>query len=395
MKLENDILEKSNIPIIPSKLNEKEHKLFIKYTTNNNYKYTYELLNTLCNNSKSKNKISLFHKSLKCLLKILYNLNNNDNLIEFDLLVLTSFYLGLKLNELRTKIPKIKKLKEIYPKKYHDYDQKKIKNAEIICIKLLDYNIDILTSYDCLAKLLYDNNSMFSLALKELENMLKNNILDFVSMSPMEIANHCISKSKKLCQRGHYMHPSVLIKEYNRNNEQLKKSNNDEESYTSKITSVIRRLRHPNLLSCEKIDSNSKNTNNDNTSISNSNSNNKYTKKHTNSIYNCSYKILRKLSNVNKQPSFSNINSFSDFKNNINFNVNTYVIGKKLYENNITNTNKKSSVLFKSSIFPNLNKNKEEKENYSNTNLLNRNKDINCTGYHNKVIMIGQKKLFD
>ena len=411
MKIENQF-QKSNIPIIPQKFNEKEHKLILKYTTtmNNNYKYTYELLNTLCINSKSKNKTSLFHKSLQCLLRLLYNLNNNENIIEFDLLVLCSFYLGLKLNELRTKIPKIRKLKEIYPKKYQNYDPLKIKCAELLCIKLLDYNIDILTSYDCLLYLLYnnnnsnnDNNKIFSLALKELENIIKNNIGEYIVMAPMEMAERCILKAQNISQSG-YMHPSVLIKEYsnNKNNEQLKKVNTYDNnyninSYVKKVSCTIKRLRHPALFSCQKYDSNSRNNSNNNDNYNNE-SNSKYNKKHTNSIYNCSFKILRKLSDVNKTSFSSNITSFNDFKNSMNLNVNTCTIGKKIYEKNITNiisTTKKSSALFKSAILSNSNKNKEEKEN-SNTNLLlNKNKDINCLGYHNRVIMIGQKKLFD
>ena len=66
MKNENELFEKSNIPIIKSKFFEHDHKTFIKYTSNDNFKYIHELLNILSNNCKSKNKISLFHKSMKC-----------------------------------------------------------------------------------------------------------------------------------------------------------------------------------------------------------------------------------------------------------------------------------------------------------------------------------------
>ena len=77
MKNHNELYEKSNFPIIPQKYIEENHKILIKYTTKENYKYTYETLKLLCNNSKSKNEISLFHKSMKCLLKVLFNLYNN------------------------------------------------------------------------------------------------------------------------------------------------------------------------------------------------------------------------------------------------------------------------------------------------------------------------------
>ena len=52
MKKDIDLYEKSNFPIIPQKYIEQEHKIFIKYTTNENYIYSLETLKILCNNSK-------------------------------------------------------------------------------------------------------------------------------------------------------------------------------------------------------------------------------------------------------------------------------------------------------------------------------------------------------
>ena len=392
MKNENKLFEKSNIPIIQVKSLEQEHKTFIKYTSNDNYNYAYELLNTLCNYSKSKNKISLFHKSLNIFLKILYNLNNNESIIDYDLLIFTCFYIGLKLNEIRTKVPKIKKLKEIYPEKYKNYETENIRQSEIICIKLLDYNINILTSYDCLLYLLNndDNNNinLYDSAMNQLERTIKNNILDCLSKPPLEIAEYCICKAKKTCH--YYIHPSTLIKEYNKNkNENYKKSksddNNDSNYY---ITTTITKIKHSNTLSYDKVAINYNKTNND---IKNNNN-----QIQTNSIYNCSFKILKRLSDVSTS-NISNNNLFSELKKSINFNVKKSIIGKRIYENNMKSS--KKSNLFKSAIFQKSNNSKEEKENFYNTNLLfNRTKDINCINrsrnYYNKVIMIGQKKLF-
>ena len=197
MNIENDLIEKANISIIPSKFNEQEHKTFIEYTTEENYKYAYDILTILTNNSKSKNKVSLFHKSIKCLLKVIYNLYNIENPFDYDLLILSCFFIGLKLNELRTEVPKIKKLKEIYPEKCQNYGQKSIRQTELICIKLLNYDIDIKTSYDYLFNLLYNNENLFDSACKELENITKNNIMDFISKPPLDIAYYCISKVKR------------------------------------------------------------------------------------------------------------------------------------------------------------------------------------------------------
>lgn len=388
MKNDNEFFEKSNIPITPQKYIEEEHKIFIKYTTNENYKYAYEELKILCNNSKSKNKISLFHKSLKCLLKILFYSYNNEYIKDYDLLILTCFYLGLKLNELRTKVPKIKKIKEIIPEKYNNYTSNNIKQAEVICIIILDYNIDILTSYDCFVNLLHDNNVLFQSALSLLEKLIKNNLFDFISRPPMEIARRCISKANRL--KYYYIHPSLLIKEYNKSKNENKNSLILDESFTNQTASNASKMKHSYIFSSEKIITASNN-------ITNEKSENifRIQKNSLNSIYNCSFKVLKKLSNVNKT-NYKNLNTFYDIKNSMNLNLKKSIIGKKLYENNLKTSNKKSNLLFRSAFFASTNNGKEEKENYYNSNLLyNRNKEINCGGKYNKAFRVGKKKLFD
>ena len=376
MKNQIELFEKSNIPLIPSKISKYGHKVFIKYTSGYYYKYIYEQLNILCINSKSINKNSLFYKSLKCLLKILYNSHNYEYILDLDLLILSSFYLGLKLNELITKVPKIKKLKEIYLEKYRNYEPQNIKKAEIICIKLLDYNIDILTAYDCLAFLLNDNNYLFDLTLKELDDEIKNNLFNYMQRPPMEIANDCISKAKSFNFSEYYIHPSIVLKEYNTNKEKKKNSKNRVQLATS-----YKKGKYLNRLSKEEIKC----------------STNESYRKPSNSIYNCSFKILRKLSNVSEtnQSNNLNINSISEIKSNFNLDISRSILGKKLYENDMYNSNRKPNMILKSLIYQSTNKNKEEKENYSNTNLLqHRNKDINCIRKRNKVIMVEKRQLF-
>lgn len=376
MKNQIELLEKSNIPIIPSKIRKYDHKIFIKYTSNYYYKYIYEQLNILCINSKTINKNSLFYKSLKCLLKIIYNSHNYEYILDLDLLILSSFYLGLKLNELITKVPKIKKLKEINPEKYRDYEPQNIKKAEIICIKLLDYNIDILTAYDCLNILLNDNNYLFELTLKELNDEIKNNLFNYIQKPPMEIANYCISKAKTFNFSEYYIRPSILIKEYNTNKEKQRNIKN-----RVQLATTYKKGNYLNRLSNEEIKC----------------STNENYRKPSNSIYNCSFKILRKLSNVNDSNKSNNlnINSISEIKSNLNLNISRSLLGKKLYEKDMYNSNRKPNIILKSLIYQNTNKNREEKENYSNTNLLlHKNKDINCLRKRNKVIMVEKRRLF-
>ena len=375
MKNQIELLEKSNIPIVPSKISKYDHKIFIKYTSGYYYKYIYEQLNILCINSKSINKNSLFYKSLKCLLKILYNSHNYEYILDLDLLILSSFYLGLKLNELITKVPKIKKLKEIYPEKYQNFEPQNIKKAEIICIKLLDYNIDILTAYDCLVFLLKDNNYLFDLTLKELDDEIKNNLFNYLQRPPMEIANYCISKAKSFNFSEYYIRPSILFKEYNNNKEKKKNSKNR----VQQATSYKKGNNYLSKLSKEEIKCSA----------------NESYRKTSNSIYNCSFKILRKLSNASETNKSNNLNSISEIKSNFNLDISRSILGKKLYENDMCKTNRKLNMILKSLIYQSTNRNREEKENYSNTNLLlHKNKDINCLRKRNKVIMVEKRQLF-
>ena len=62
-----------NIPLIDIKLIENKHLIFVKYTSELYYKYSIELIETLCKKSKSENKKLLFYTTLNFLLKILYN----------------------------------------------------------------------------------------------------------------------------------------------------------------------------------------------------------------------------------------------------------------------------------------------------------------------------------
>ena len=71
----------------------------------------------------------------------------------------------------------------------------------------MDYNINILTSYDCLVNLLYDNNALFESLLNELEKLIKNNLFDFISRPPMDIERCCNSKINTL--KYYYNQPSI------------------------------------------------------------------------------------------------------------------------------------------------------------------------------------------
>ena len=116
-----------NKPLIDLKLIENKHLIFIKYTSELYYKYSIELIETLCKKSKSENKKLLFYETLNFLLKILYNCGNKPCLNNFDLTILCTFSLGIKSIENRFKIPSIKSLKKIYPEKFESYSNDELK----------------------------------------------------------------------------------------------------------------------------------------------------------------------------------------------------------------------------------------------------------------------------
>ncbi len=187
-----------NNPLIETKLIESKHLIFIKYTSEIYYQYTLELLESLCKKSKYENKKLLFHTSLIFFLKILYNCGNNPYLNNYDLLILSAFSLGIKSTENQHKSPTLNKLKRIYPERYSTYENEDIKIGEIICIKLLDYNINILTPYECLFYLLNKNNNLYLLdyCIQELDNLIFQGVQKYVFKRPIDIAKESIEKAK-------------------------------------------------------------------------------------------------------------------------------------------------------------------------------------------------------
>ena len=187
-----------NNPLIDIKLIENKHLIFVKYTSELYYKYSIELIETLCKKSKSENKKLLFYTTLNYLLKILYNCGNTPCLNNFDLTILCAFSLGIKSIENRINSPSINGLKRIYPEKYYHYSNNDIKIGEIICLKLLNYNINILTSYECLFYLLnkINNLNLFDHCIQYLDNLVIYGNKNFIFKSPIDIAKDTIEHVK-------------------------------------------------------------------------------------------------------------------------------------------------------------------------------------------------------
>ena len=192
-------IEMFNKPIIKEKEYKcSNHKIFKKYSSPPYQKYTFELLETLCKNSPYENKQRIFHKSYNFLLTFLFKSKNNILISNYDLIILISFYLGIKTCENQKKIPKLKKLKSIYKEKFGQLENIDIKIAEIIFLKLLDYNIsNFMTAYDYLCYLFQNKQEFIELPRNNLEIIIKENILEYCCKNPISLIHDCIEKVEK------------------------------------------------------------------------------------------------------------------------------------------------------------------------------------------------------
>ena len=228
------ILEKKNHPIIKEEYNSQNHLILSKYISKKYYNYSLEMLRTLLEKSEYYNEKIIFHISLFYLLKILYNFKNKPYIDNYDLLILTSFSLAIKVTVNQHKIPFISKLKYIYPEKYSQYNNEEIEKCEIICLKLLDYDINILTPFECLYFLFKNNRNKLSLLIKELENIIFNDVNDLLFKKPYELVEESIYRLN--LNNQNIMRP-LLIREKTpiilQNNYNKERMNNDSTTTTS------------------------------------------------------------------------------------------------------------------------------------------------------------------
>ena len=150
------------------------------------------MLDTLCKKTNYQNKKQLLHISFTYLIYILYNCGNIAYLSNFDIMILCCFYLAIKAIIKQNTIPCMSKFKKIYIEKYNNYKNEEIIKAEIICLKLLKYKINILTVHDCLYYLLYNNQDLFNKALENYENEKMLNINDYIYKKPLDLAKEII-----------------------------------------------------------------------------------------------------------------------------------------------------------------------------------------------------------
>ena len=184
-------------PLFKNKIPNEKHKIFFKYTSNKYYKYIYDLLDILCKKCPYENKLSIFHLSLYFILKILYKCENTIYLNNLDLIVLNCFSLGIKSTIKQKEFPSINKIKAIYEEKYSNYKNEEICEGEIICLKLLNYNINRLTAYEYIIYLTQNDSKLKELSLINLHTLMINNLKKFIYISSFEIAKDCVKTIKE------------------------------------------------------------------------------------------------------------------------------------------------------------------------------------------------------
>ena len=189
--------EKFNEPIIAKKnFSISNHKIFKKYSSELYQKYTFELLETLCNKSNYEHKTKILYKSIYFLLKFLYKSKNEIYVQNYDLIILISFYLGIKTNENQNKIPSLVKLKNIYQEKFGTYSNKEIKESELIYIKIIEYNINFMTVYDFLVYIFKNKTNYIISHLNKLNKIIYQNSTDFCVRSPIELIQEITGNSE-------------------------------------------------------------------------------------------------------------------------------------------------------------------------------------------------------
>ena len=293
-------LEKFNKPIIKNKIFPvSNHKIFKKYSSELYQKYTFELLETLCNKSHFVHKTKILYTSIYFILKFLYKTENEIYIPNYDLIILVSFYLGIKTVENQNRIPKLIQLKNIYQEKFGNYTNNEIKLTELIYIRILNFKINFLTVYDYLIYVFNKNKEYILLQQKQLDKMIVQNTFDFCIYTPFELIQK-ITNNSEITKISRY--PKIIEKKIIYNSR--------ENSFGFELGSNID----------ESLS----------TSISSGHQNNNFNINH-NENNTIKYKKIELDNNINKYPNQKIEHSFSrsNKKNKLNFMITSVNISKE------------------------------------------------------------------
>ena len=199
LDLSKGIIRNLANPTFPKNISSSTNKVFIKYSNNQIRRYNIDLIYNLCKNSNLKNKESLLYQTLIFHDIILYNCGNKDVIKDINLMILTIFYLSVKCIGTQYTMINIEQLKKLLPNRFSQYKNQEILEMEILCLKLLRYNINIITCYDCLKIILlnYSVNDDFSETAKDLlQKIIFGDIKEYIFKLPYKLAFEIYEKVK-------------------------------------------------------------------------------------------------------------------------------------------------------------------------------------------------------
>ena len=198
IEISNGILKNLGKPTFPINISSSTNKIFIKYSDNELRKSHIDIIFNLCKNSNFKNKESLLYQTLIFHDLILYNCGNDDIIKDINLMILTTFFISIKAIGTQISLITIEQLKKLNNKFSH-YKNEQIVQMEILCLKILKYNINVLTCYDCLKIILLNHqvNDDFSETAKDLlHTIIFGDIKDYIFKLPYNLALEVFEKVK-------------------------------------------------------------------------------------------------------------------------------------------------------------------------------------------------------
>ena len=378
------ILISKNIPLFLEVIQSDIHKIFYKYISEKYYTYIFSLLGTLCKNCPYQNKFPIFYTSLNYILKVLYKLENHPFINNLDLIILNCFTLGIKSITRQELHPSIKKLKNCCYQKYMNYPREQICKGEINCLKLLDYNINILTPYDYIAYLSQNDLRLRELSTNNLNSLLKKSLNRYLYEYPLDLAKECLNiikekiiyKEPKIIQRKIISSKSPFYKKCSNsdkilNNNSNNKNNEQKDENCTQMIRVKKIQYFNNNMNNSLIKSSKLNMMINNIRINNNNENCKIYKKKNCNAGNINYSIIpdnNRETNNNYMINKFKINSYNKYI------YNNMSKGKIQYYTSIKNNSNRNEFL---SCKNTLNYGKENDINSDNmNNIQNENCDI-------------------
>ena len=198
IQLSSSIIKNLGKPTFPINISSSTNKIFIKYSESKIRRNHIDIIYNLCKNSNFKNKESLLYQTLIFHDLILYNCGNEDIIKDINLMILTSFFISVKSIGRQINLITIEQLKKLN-NEFLKYKNEQIVNMEILCIKLLKYNINVLTCYDCLKIILLNHfvDDNFSENAKDLlQTIIFGDIEEYIFKLPYKLALEVFEKIK-------------------------------------------------------------------------------------------------------------------------------------------------------------------------------------------------------